>query len=61
VPSQSELYLGIESLLVTIERFTARVYIDIGDGCEYCLKTAKSTLASLGVENYMLTLSAAQH
>ena len=61
VPSQSELYLGIESLLVTLERFTARVYIDIGDGCEYCLKTAKSALASLEVENYMLTLSAAQH
>ncbi len=60
-PPKSELYLEIESLLVTVQRFGARAYIDVGDGCEHCLKTAKSALTSLGVENYMLTLSAAHH
>lgn len=60
-PPKSALYESIESLLVTAERFGARVYIDIGDGCEYCLKTAKGTLSKLGVENFMLTLSDTQH
>ncbi len=60
-PPKSALYVSLESTLVMASRFGARVYIDIGDGCEFCTAEAKNTLQELGVENFMLTLSQAQH
>ncbi len=60
-PPRSELELSLESTLVLCERFGAKVYIDIGDGCDHCSKTAKSTLDALGIQNYIITRSEARH
>ncbi len=53
-PAPSPLYSSIERAIVTAQRFGARIYIDIGDGCELCKKTAKETLTSLEIDNFIL-------
>ncbi len=60
-PPESPLYLSIDSTFFVVERFGARAFIDIGDGCDHCRKTASEALNELKVESYMLTCSSADH
>lgn len=42
-------------------RYGAKAYIDIGDGCEYCKKTAQEKLKAAGVESFVLSVSKTHH
>ncbi len=59
-PSESHLYKSIYASLLISERFGARAYVNIGDGCEYCTDMAKIALESARIENYLLDLSSAK-